>query len=336
MAPSLPARPRWPGYQDSTAPFWAERDYLVDADKIGAATFIIHGLNDTNVKTTNAGHLWEVLPEATPKKIWWLRGGHDDPANPGLTFPLADRFVEYTHRWFARFLKGIDTGVLDEAPVQVQQEDGTWADALGWPPRGPNRAFYPTSSGLAETPADGTLTYTDGVGPPAAGSSTVSGTSLTLDSAPLAGGLRVAGQAVMRLRYALSNGGDTTFAYRLLHLRPNGSTTEIASGYARGAYREEIAARGASYPTTPRLHEPGRSYDIAFPFVHNDYVVPDGHRIRLIVRADDERVTAGGNASTVTLHLGGASALIIEDAPSREAEHRRAHCAFHPADEACA
>lgn len=311
-------------YQDSTGLFWSGRDFLKDAESIEAATFIIHGLNDDNVKTTNAGHLWDALPASTPKKIWWLRGGHDDPANPGLTFPLANRFKEWTHRWFAQYLKGIDTGVEDSAPVSIQGEDGTWTDGLAWPAPATDRTLYLGTSGLQDAPGTGTLTYTDGT-------LATNGSTITLETPPLTEDLRLSGQAYLTLEYSLSNGGDTTFAYRLDHV----GVREIASAYARGAYREEIEARGASYPTLPSPHQPGARYEIAFPFVHQDYVVPAGHRLRLTIDADDGRTQAGGNNSTVTLYLGAKTKLVIPDAASRAAEDLRALCAFHPDIDQC-
>jgi X-Pro dipeptidyl-peptidase len=314
-------------YQDATSPFWAGRDFLKDAGRIEAATFIIHGLEDTNVKTTNAGHLWEALPEGTPKKIWWLRGGHDDPANPGLTFPLADRFKEWTHRWYAQFLKGLDAGARDAPPVSVQGEDGAWADGLEWPAPGSDRTYYLSPGGLSETPGSGTLTYTDGT--PATGGSTV-----TLTTGPLTEDLRISGQAFLSLEYSLSNGGDTTFAYRLDDVGPSGAR-EIASAYARGAYREELEPRGPSSPTLPAPHLPDEQTAIAFPFVHHDYVVPAGHHLRLTIDADDGRTQGGGNGSTVTLHLGDGTRLVVPDSASRQAEHLRALCAFHPDDDQC-
>ncbi len=308
-------------YQDSRSDFWAERDFLKHAPSFKAATFIIHGLNDTNVKTTNAGHLWAALPDHLPKKLWWLRGAHDDPASPNLKFPLAERFVEYTHRWFAQFLKGIDTGVLNEPPVSVQAEDGMWHDGLVWPAPATDLRLYLTPAGLSRLPAPGTLEYADG---------NHGGAPLTvnLTSEPLDADLRLSGQAYLSLTYSLELGGDTTFAYRLEDVGPDGEATEIASAYARGAYRDDIAHRGASYPAVPRLHEPGRIYQIAFPFVHQDYVVPAGHRLRLRVSATDARVLGGGTGGKVTLHLDGASVLVVPVAAPRTEEELRARCAF--------
>jgi len=311
-------------YQDSTGLFWSGRDFLKDAENIEAATFIIHGLNDDNVKTTNAGHLWDALPEETPKKIWWLQGGHDDPANPGLTFPLADRFKERTHRWFAQYLKDLDTGVEDSAPVSIQGENGAWTDGLAWPAPATDRTLYLGTSGLQDAPGAGTLTYTDGT-------LATSGSTITLETPPLAEELRISGQAYVTLEYSLSRGGDTTFAYRLDHVGEG----EIASAYARGAYRDEIRARGASYPTLPSPHGPETRYEIAFPFVHQDYVVPAGDRLRLTIDADDGRTQAGGNSSTVTLYLGEKTKLVVPDAASRAAEDLRAFCHFHPETDQC-
>jgi X-Pro dipeptidyl-peptidase len=126
-------------YQDATSDFWAGRDFLKDAADITAAPFIIHGLRDANVKTMNAGHLWQALPKDVPKKLWLARMEHGDPkvptASDTIPFPFDELFVEYTHRWFAQFLKGIDTGVLREPPVQIQSESGKWSDAARWPGR---------------------------------------------------------------------------------------------------------------------------------------------------------------------------------------------------------
>ncbi|MGH2651334.1 MAG: CocE/NonD family hydrolase, partial [Actinomycetota bacterium] len=138
-------------YQDSRSGFWAGRDFVKDAEDITAAVFIIHGLLDTNVKTTNTGHLWQALPKGLPKKLWLARMEHGDPKTPDPTeavpFPFDELFIEYTHRWFAQFLKGIDTGVSDEPPVQIQSETGKWFDATRWPGRTKDLPLYPTPDG---------------------------------------------------------------------------------------------------------------------------------------------------------------------------------------------
>lgn len=318
-------------YQDSTSGFWAGRDFLKDAESITAATFIIHGLGDANVKTTNAGHLWGALPKDTPKKLWWARMAHADPKNPesnggiaptsggDLPFPFDEMFVEYTHRWFAQFLKGIDTGVLDEPPVSVQSERGRWFDGMTWPPRSRDLVLYPApGDALSPEPPSGSVSYAN----------TINGGQVSFFSTPLERPLRIAGQAVMNVSYSLAAGGDTTFAYRLEDVVGGAlNGTEIASGYARGAYRDEIEATGPSYPTIPNVHQPGTEYAIAFPFMYQDYVVAKGHRLRLVMQVTDSRVLGGGIGSPeVDVSLGSGTFLSIPGGIDRAIDDRRAEC----------
>jgi X-Pro dipeptidyl-peptidase len=278
-------------YQDSTSPFWADRDWLRNVEDFQAATFIIHGLNDTNVKTTNASNLWSALPKTVEKKLWWARMGHADPKQPEpggeLSFPFDARFVDATHRWFAQFLKGIDTGILDEPRVSVQDRDGHWQDLAQWPPPGRDVIFGIDGDELVEGSGKGKAAY---------GRSAV-----TVESKPLEGDLHLAGEAYMKFAYSLERGGDTTFAYRLEDVGPKGAT-EITTAYARGAYRDDIAKRGPSYPTLPIPHLPGERYRITFPFLPQDYVVPAGHRLRLVIAADDGRVLGDSGPGEVTLY----------------------------------
>lgn len=292
-------------YQDSTSGFWEGRDWVRNAKDFRAATFIIHGLNDTNVKTTNAAWLWDELPRSLPKKLWLARMGHADPKQPfpegEMTFPFDQRFVEATHRWFAHFLKGIDTGILDEPAVSVQDESGGWHEQRSWPLASDVRFSFEGDS-LVRGDSKGSLDYREG-------------SSIRLTSAPMKSDLRISGEAYLRLTYSLAQGGDTTFAYRLEDVGPDGAT-EITTAYARAAYRDDIKRRGLSYPTLPVLHQPGSTNEISFPFLPQDYVVRAGHRLRLIIASDDGRVLGDPGGDTVTLDLE-RSALVIPVGPPR-------------------
>ncbi len=311
-------------YQDATADFWAQRDYLKDAGRIAAATFIIHGLEDTNVKPMNAGHLWDALPRGLPKKLWWFRGGHADPAQPhpsdALPFSFDERFVEATHRWFAQFLKGLDAGALEEPPVSVQAEDGRWWDGRRWPPPREDRTYFlrphrlKTRAGGARSTRLADLPILAEVSDP-----------LVFESRPMKESTRMAGQSFLRLTYALANGGDSTFAAELAAESPEGARRVIARAYARAAYRDEIARRGPSWPTAPESHVPGEVSVISFPFWHHDVVVPAGWRLELTVHATDDAVAGGGTGGEVTVFLNGQSKLVVPVARPRAAEHERAH-----------
>ena len=306
LGPTILAQYNVP-YSDSSGSFWQDRDYLKDAGKISAATFLVHGLRDDNVKPTNASHLWEALPDTTPKKLWWLRGGHDNPHSPDLKFPVAEAFEGELHRWFAQFLKGLDAGALDTAPVVVQDEEGGLNPAGQWPVQGEDMELFLTTQGLTTQQPDPsgplpTINHAD------TGSGAVRLTyTLTQD-------LHISGQPYMSLRYILPNGGDTTFAYLLTDLD---SGDIVSRGYARGSYRDQIKARGASAPTTPAPHAPGAVNQIEFPLYPTDHVLPAGTTLQLTLRADDEIVTGGGNGSINIIP--GESKLVIPAGISRAA-----------------
>jgi len=63
--------------------FFRERDYRYgrpfDASEVEASVFIMHGLQDTNVKTPNFSRWWTALGEAgVGRKMWLTRLGHVD------------------------------------------------------------------------------------------------------------------------------------------------------------------------------------------------------------------------------------------------------------------
>jgi predicted acyl esterase len=300
-------------YGDSKGLFWSERDFVQNSENITAATFIVHGLNDENVKPMNASYWYDALPEDVPKKIWWLRGAHDNPHNPGLTFPVNNEFEEELHRWFAQFLKGLDAGALETPPVRVQDEEGVLVNAPEWPAPSTDRSFWLTGGGLTEVqpPAGGKITYRD---------ARVNAQTLNLTSDSLNEELRISGEAYMELSYALPNGGDTTFAYALQEFSDEGTKT-ITRGYAHAAYRDEINARGISYPSLPVPHVPGMTYTIEFPFWAADYVVAPGSSLRLVIASDDGLTEGMGNGTTELLV--GPSRLVIPDSADRESEAAR-------------
>ena len=113
--------------------FWAERDYrdgtLYDASKVKASVFIVHGLQDTNVKTMNASKWWDDLGEqGVDRKMWLTRLGHVDPFD-------SDRaeWVDTLHRWFDHELMGIDNGIDREPAVRVETAPNQWEQSETWP-----------------------------------------------------------------------------------------------------------------------------------------------------------------------------------------------------------
>lgn len=105
--------------------FWADRDYLSVAKNIKAATFIIHGQDDWNVKQKNAIQLWEALEGVAPRRMFLHRGGHGSTYNHGVPKKL--------HAWFDHFLESADNGITTGAQVEVELPDGSLMVQENWP-----------------------------------------------------------------------------------------------------------------------------------------------------------------------------------------------------------
>ena len=108
-------------------PFWAERDYLPDADNVDASVFVVHGTNDENVRPDHFSKWWKALKH-TKRKLWLTQTGHIDPFDfrRGV-------WVDTIHRWFDRELWGIKNGIHDEPEVTVERSAGVFADYSAWP-----------------------------------------------------------------------------------------------------------------------------------------------------------------------------------------------------------
>lgn len=113
--------------------FWAERDYregtYYDASQVKASVFIMHGLQDNNVKTMNASKWWEDLGEhGVTRKMWLTRLGHVDPFDSER-----EEWVRTLHRWFDHELMDVPNGILDEPAVSVEVGPDRWEHSKTWP-----------------------------------------------------------------------------------------------------------------------------------------------------------------------------------------------------------
>ena len=118
---------------------WLGRDYRKDAASFRAATFVVHGWQDYNVKQVEGTALYEALREDDPataavegvpfKLLWLTQEPHSDGSGPGYQ-DLLDRF-------FAQTLKGVDHGLsrIDEVTTRGASATGpgTWTTDARYP-----------------------------------------------------------------------------------------------------------------------------------------------------------------------------------------------------------
>ena len=132
--------------------FWDERDYLKDVAKVKASVFVVHGINDWNVKPNNFAQWWRGLAKHDViRKIWLTGFGHVDPFDSRRR-----KWVATLHRWYDYWLHDIDNGIVDEPMADVQLPNGRWRTYDSWPDRRarPLRLFF---AGRKATPGLGRL-----------------------------------------------------------------------------------------------------------------------------------------------------------------------------------
>lgn len=106
--------------------FWDKRNYVKDADDINASVFVVHGLNDWNVKTKQFAQWWEALAKNdVPRKMWLHQGGHGGTSE--------NNYKKTENRWFDYWLYGIENGIMDEPKIDIERENGTWHQEVSWP-----------------------------------------------------------------------------------------------------------------------------------------------------------------------------------------------------------
>ena len=253
-------------YQDTkdagTTNFWNNRDYLQYTPTWKAATLLIHGLFDNNVKTLNSGQVWQALQSRAnppPMRYLWFNGGHADPDTPsvavedanGLTgeylmpFTWMQKFEHEVHQWFLQYLKGVDAGVANEPKVEIQRDyddpgdglqQGHWDGYEQYPAPSVDSILHLNASdgsAAASAAPAGSVRWDDsppggaaslfGAGEPAAPP------SQSFVTAPFSTDTRISGQFEFDLTIA-ADGPDTTIAVEVDDIPPGaGGDTSFAS-----------------------------------------------------------------------------------------------------------
>ena len=142
---------------------WATRDYTLNADKIKCPALIVHGLNDTNVRTKEFDLMYKAYQQAgVDVKLMLHQGTHLTPSYPAQEYEIFigdELYDTILNRWFSHYLYGQDNGAEDMAPVTVQSNvDGSWSTLDSWDTDS-TLTFKPEVDAEAETPAATTVAY---------------------------------------------------------------------------------------------------------------------------------------------------------------------------------
>lgn len=121
--------------------FWDERNYLNLVDNIKASVFIIHGINDWNVKTNQCIPFFKALEErGIERKILLHQGEHIYVYNLKNSGTLS-----MLERWLDHYLKGADNGIEKEPKVLVESniDQSKWYTEDTFPPACTEAELFP-------------------------------------------------------------------------------------------------------------------------------------------------------------------------------------------------
>src|SRR5215831_3197248 len=220
-------------------------------------------------------------------------------AEPGPQIEWRDQAV----RWWDYWLKGRNTGIMDELPLAVYMRDwhppdtklktvpGHWRAEPFWPPRGtePSTLYLEDAHVLSTQPENPTthqLKYVPSIGVEAGfwwgelltDQRPVDAFSLTYDSAPLRQDLAILGRPHAVLVAGSSAPVADWFA-RLCDIAPDGAVTQVTGAGLSGAQRDWRPGT----PIEPKALKPGKNYVLDVEMHVTSWVFPKGHRIRLAV-----------------------------------------------------
>ena len=199
------------------------------------------------------------------------------------------QFQDESLRWFDYWLKGIDTGIMDEPPVRCfVAPSGEWKNLSDWPPPEARwTTFYlHKDSMLSEHelwPAEGSDSLDE---------SNFEHGSLTYSTPLLVENTEVLGPSVLTL-YVSTTDTDALLFATLLLVDRDGKEHELTRGWLRASQRK---LRGDSKAWAPvQAHEsreplePGKIYELKIPIVPTARLFQAGERIAIRVKgADDE------------------------------------------------
>ncbi|MGQ7815663.1 CocE/NonD family hydrolase [Metapseudomonas furukawaii] len=276
--------------------YWRQGSVCEDYGAIEAAVYAIGGWGDAYRNAVP--RLLQHLPG--PKKALvgpWIH------KYPHIAVPApAIGFLQEARRWWDHWLKGIDNGVMDEAPGTFYLQDvlppracyrerpGAWVRTAGWPdPQLRRRVFSLGEAGLVperadlERPRRFCSPVTTGLhqgrycaiwlGPDGPTDQRRDDAhSLCFDSAPLAEPLRLLGDARLDLCLSADRPCGHLVA-RLNAVAPDGQVTQLSYGALNLRLRDDLAE------PTPVV--PGEPMRVVLVLDQMGWRVPAGYRLRI-------------------------------------------------------
>jgi uncharacterized protein len=268
--------------------YWKQGSVCEDYSAIDCPVYAVGGFVDGY--TNAVPRLLEGL--SVPRKGLigpWAHAFPDD-ALPGPTIG----FLQECVRWWDHWLKGIDTGLMDEPMLRVWMQEsveprssydvrpGRWVAEEEWPsaridrrewdlPLGGSRSLRAVQSTGTQA---GVWTAEGQAGELAGDQRPDDALSLTFDLEPLAGALEILGLPSVTLDLEVDS-EQALVCVRLCDVFPDGTSALVTRGLLNLTHRDGHE--------DPRSLEPGRRYRLTVPLDVIAHSFPARHRVRVAV-----------------------------------------------------
>ena len=265
---------------------------------------------------------WERLGAKDKKLMLW------PPYTPNR--PQVEYYDEVI-RWFDYWLKGIDTGILDEPPLKIFVNGvNKWRFENEWPLARTEyiKLYLHPKGSLSTDPVKGT--YEPDIFTQPAPNLDPTVYSLTYRTRPLPHDIEITGYMALYLQASIDK-TETNWMVNLLDVSPEGKKTLVSGGGLAAEHRALDKSKSKPYlPIHPRKDPvpvpPGEVIEYAIALMPAAMVFKKGHTIELLIRNQDDllgRLGAWGahvlpHMQTVTheIHFG-KSHLLLPYIPAR-------------------
>ena len=246
-------------------------------------------------------------------------------------------FLQEVLRWWDHWLKGAETGIMDEPRYRVwmqqamprtagrEEQPGRWVAEARWPSATivPQRLHLNPGRLAAAAEAEIALTHrsvqyngrTAGAWCPYATGSDLDGDqraddglSLVFDSLPLTAGVEILGAPIVELELAVDR-PLALIAARLCDVDEHGASNRVTYGVLNLTHRESHAA--------PTPLQPGRRYRVRLQLSDIAYGFPAGHRVRLALSTSYWPIVWPSPATVTLTVYTGASVLELPVRPAQ-------------------
>jgi predicted acyl esterase len=258
---------------------------------------------------TVAYPIYEGTPWVTRFYIWatfetWEHIGTPAKHKKLIVYPPSfpsRPFVEYHDeivRWYDYWLKGIDTGIVDEPPIKMfVMGINKWRFEDEWPlARTQWTNFYLQPGGGLATRAPGAAPPESFTQPaPYLGPAVY---CLRYSTEPLPADLEVTGPLALYLEAAIDI-DDTNWMADLVDVDREGNRQWISSGHLKAAHRALVAEKSKPYHPVHPVQDgvpvpPGEVIEYAIAMMPTSNVFKQGHRMELVIRNQDDLLSRLG------------------------------------------